>query len=119
MSNDLQQIATPFDGYTSDLATFVPTADRGGAGAGGGAVAERHHHHDSLLWRAHHNLRGGYWIAITMGVILGLAGGDFGYRVVHPIYRGEGVVQISLNSKNPLCTSNSRPNFSEYVQSPR
>src|SRR2546429_7367171 len=104
MSNDLQQIAPPFDNYTSDLATFAPNPDRAATPGAGGAVAAGQHHHDSLLWRAHHNLRGRYWIAITVGLILGAAGGYFGYRVVHPIFRGEGMVQISLNSKNPLGT---------------
>jgi succinoglycan biosynthesis transport protein ExoP len=109
MSNDI----TPFDGYGgSDLATTsAGTLDY--PRPANGAAGQR----DTLLHRLHHHLRGRYWIAITLGLILGGSGGYFGYTKLHPIFRAEGMLQISLNKPDPMGSSNAMPNWEEYVQS--
>jgi polysaccharide biosynthesis transport protein len=112
MSNDI----TPFDGYggSNDLATASASAGNGAVdrpGASGGVQR------DTLMHRVHHHLRGRYWIVITLGLILGGSGGYLGYTKLHPIYRAEGMLQISLSKPDPMGSSSAMPNWEEYVQS--
>jgi len=128
MSNDTtqqQQLMTPFDGYGNDLTVVagdrgagmlagmnVPGANGNGAAGMNGAARE------TMLKRAHHYLRGRYWIAVPLGLMLGMVGGYLGYTLLHPIYRGEGMIQISaLNTKDPTNQTTVMQNFEEYVQS--
>jgi Mrp family chromosome partitioning ATPase/capsular polysaccharide biosynthesis protein len=111
MNNELQQV-TPFDGYGSEMALS------GGGSEHSGQVTAPRPGQDSLIWRAHHNLRGRYWIAVTLGVILSVAGAYLGYKAIHPIYRAEGMLQISLNVQDPMVNQRqSMPNAEEYIQS--
>jgi Mrp family chromosome partitioning ATPase/uncharacterized protein involved in exopolysaccharide biosynthesis len=110
MNNELQQV-TPFDGYGSEMALA------GGSEQNGQVVAPRPGQ-DSLIWRAHHNLRGRYWMVITLGLVLSAVGGYFGYKLIHPIYRAEGMLQISLAVQDPMVGQRqSVPNAEEYIQS--
>src|SRR3954454_1730574 len=107
MSNDI----TPFDGYGgsgNDLATA--SASGNGAVDRPGAVGGVR---DSLMHRLHHHLRGRYWIVIILGVIMGGSGGYIGYTKLRPIYRAEGMLQISLSKPDPMGAGRGMPNWGE------
>jgi capsular exopolysaccharide synthesis family protein len=132
MSSDMQQQITPFDGYggeaaefngpgsaglsTTALARATPYTGQPGLapydpsmGGGGQQQAQ-------VFKKIHQSLRGRYFFAIGLGLVLGIAGGYAGWKSQKPLYRGESLVQIRMEQK--IISGNQiSPHFEELMQS--
>src|SRR5687768_6171594 len=132
MSSDMQQQITPFDGYggeaaefngpgsaglsTTALARATPYGGQPGLapydpsmGGGGQPQAQ-------VFKKIHQSLRGRYFFAIGLGLVLGILGGYLGWKSQKPLYRGESLVQIRMEQK--IISGNQiSPHFEELMQS--
>src|SRR4051812_4263554 len=91
-SSDVPHGAADHEGFTRAMDSSMVIA---GAGAGaGGAGKSKSNSGLKELQRVHRLLRGRYLWAISLGVILGVAGGLAGFRGGSQTYRSSGIIQI-------------------------
>jgi polysaccharide biosynthesis transport protein len=70
----------------------------------------------------HRGLRGWYWLAVLLGLLVGVPAGVLGWKLCHPMYRSEGLIRIAYSLPEVYQeTDQNRPmaSFDTFMQSQR